>query len=212
MIYLEDDDPQVINAMLSFLYENNYEAPADVNRGAFHARVAAMADKYFIEALQQCAERNFNEEAGKPESFDAFPDAITAAYESGNEHMTKTVVEFTKGNHQRLFSKRTAPAGFRELLLEIPEYAAAVAEGLAEELRAADKELSSGVRVPKKTLRETTWFRCPDYACQDDNVVFSVPTRLVRNQHISCPFKCEKGYDRSSRWWAKYKTANPFSD
>lgn len=195
--------------MLSFLYEKEYEPPADVNPLAFHAHVAAIADKYFIQPLQRYTEYKFNEETKKSESLNAFPDAIVAAYESENEHMIKTVIEVTKSNHHRLFSKVSEPDGFREVLREIPEYAVAAAEALAEELRAADKELSAGVRIPKKKLNEMTWYRCPDYACEDDNVVFAVPTRL-RNQYISCPFKCEKGYDRNSRFWAKHKTTSPF--
>jgi hypothetical protein len=197
--------------MLSFLYEKQYQAPADVNLWTFHAQVAAIADKYFIEPLQHFAEHSFKQETEKSESSSGFAEAVTAAYDCGNQQMINTVVDFTKANHKRLFSKKNELPGFREALHDIPEYAATTAEVLAEQLAAKDKELNSGVRISKKTLKETTWYRCPDYNCKDEEVVFSVPTKLVRDRFISCPFDCEKGSDRTSRWWAKYKVASPYS-
>ena len=198
--------------MLSFLYEKQYETPTDVNLWTFHAQVAAIADKYFIEPLQHYAEHRFNQETEKSDSLSGFADAVAAAYDSDNQQMINTVVDFTLTNHKRLFSKKNGPVGFREALRDIPEYAARIAEVMAEQLAAKDKDLNSGVRISKKTLKETTWYRCPDDYCEDDEVIFSVPTKLARDRSfISCPCDCEKGRDRSVRWWGKHKIASPYS-
>lgn len=197
--------------MLLFLYEKRYDPPEGVNPWEFHANVAAIADKYFIQPLQHYTERKFNEQTERAETLNGFTDAIAAAYDSGNKHMIDTVIQFTKANSKRLFSGKNGPVGYREILHEIPEYAASTAEVLAEQLAAKDKELASGVRISKKELKEHTWFRCPDQSCDDDDVVFAVPAKFARDSYLSCPMDCDMGRERSSRWWNKYKIASPYS-
>ena len=196
--------------MLQFLYDADYDTASEFNPLVFHVYVAIIADKYFIKPLQDCAERKFDHEFKVSTTASKFPDAVVAVYDSGNEHMKRTVVGVTKSNYQPLFLK-TGSTTFKQLLLELPEYAAATAEALAEELATVDQELTAGVRISEKTLSDTTWYACPDADCRYKDAIFSVPTRLVCTRRISCPFGCTYSFERDSKWWAKHKIASPYS-
>jgi hypothetical protein len=197
--------------MLAFLYEAEYEPPPDINQWAFHAHIAAIADKYFIEPLEKYAENKFDHYHKNATALSEFPDAIVAAYDTENKSLRSMVIGVVKSNHPCLFSKRSECSAFKQVLRETPDFAAAVAEALAEQLGAASEKLSSGVVVSKKTMNSMKWYQCPSYACRDENTVFSLPARLRYSPCISCPLGCSDAHDRKSNWWAKYEVDNPLS-
>ncbi|KAK3711118.1 hypothetical protein LTR37_009905 [Vermiconidia calcicola] len=49
---LEQDEPEVLQALIDFFYKDTYEVPASPNNLSFHVRVAAMAVKYESGPLQ----------------------------------------------------------------------------------------------------------------------------------------------------------------
>ena len=193
--------------MLTFLYESEYDPPKDTNPWAFHAQVAAIADKYFIKPLQDLADYKFVKCAEEGPPVNHFSDTIAAVYDVGSDHLKEVLVNnITNSSPKRLLAKFKS---FKQDLREVPDFAADVAEGLAEELGVLKQDVAEGLLIPNGTMSHLKWYRCPKATCWDNDVVFCINRTAYSYALISCPYGCSR--DRSVGWWQKHAVEFPFA-
>jgi hypothetical protein len=125
--------------MLSFLYGSGYETPMHYNRWLFHADVATLADKYFISPLQNYADFICGKQFDEFPSFSHFADAISVAYDTGNEILKELLIAVATSRYQVLFAE-PVNAKLQQVLQETPEFGVDVAEHLEKKLAAAERE------------------------------------------------------------------------
>jgi len=88
-ITLEEDTPEVVDAMLRFMYHFNYDEGSFLQARSspmvFHAEVYGIADKYDIPFLATYAKEKFKEAISTGWDKEDFPQAILEAYSSTPE-------------------------------------------------------------------------------------------------------------------------------
>lgn len=85
-IVLDDEHPQLIEALLHYFYHFDYEAPASGNGElapiVFHVRMYAVADKYFVDPLKKLSAAKFEARALSDLSTPAFAEAVSLIYQT----------------------------------------------------------------------------------------------------------------------------------
>lgn len=130
VVALEQDDPATVHALLVFLYDHCYTAPAD---GAmlFHARMYAMAEFYQVPALKELAKRCFREEVDGEGGWadPSFALAVEVVFEStpeGDRGLRDLVVEAACRHFGELKERKE----FEEVAQRIGSFSFDVAEAL----------------------------------------------------------------------------------
>ncbi|KAG7007343.1 hypothetical protein G7Y79_00010g028440 [Physcia stellaris] len=80
-INLQEDDPDMVDNMLRFLYTSDYRDDANGDRPLLvNAKMYSLGDKYSIEALKELAEYKFSDALDAGWDIVSFPEVIDAVY------------------------------------------------------------------------------------------------------------------------------------
>lgn len=127
MIELKEDDVQVVEAMLHFLYRCDYDSSGNDQRPVspmlFNIKVYTAADKYDIPPLKSCARKKFDKVVDTCWDMDDFAHAITLIYSSTpptDRGLRDIVVDVAHEHLKELLKKDK----FFRVLEETPGFAA----------------------------------------------------------------------------------------
>ncbi|KAL9086303.1 MAG: hypothetical protein Q9165_007218 [Trypethelium subeluteriae] len=134
-IDLWEDDPDVVHAMLHYLYNFDYndrdiDQHGSVSRMPFNIRVFALVHKYDIEPLKIFARGRFKELTKCEPSGDGFSRAVKLLYEgtegtgTHEKNMRADLVKYAWMHYQELLDE---DPGFRTVLTNVTGFAADVA-------------------------------------------------------------------------------------
>ena len=130
-IELVGDEPEVVSAMISFLYQPEYNVPTVSNPLLFHAKICTIADKYFIPPLQSYAKQNFAKVARCGWATSAFSETIALLYEFANDRLKDIILNAAVDRTVALYEENTL-SYLQQAVLETPEFAADLAKSLAK--------------------------------------------------------------------------------
>ncbi|KAK5188259.1 hypothetical protein LTR47_011507 [Exophiala xenobiotica] len=124
-IDLMEDDPGAVEAMIRFMYENEYDSSGNsdgqVSPMLFDVRVYQVADKYGVRALKKMSKEKFGHATNICWGMDDFPHVITHVYSSsGCEELRETVARVSHEHIEIL----TAKDRFWRVLRETSGFAA----------------------------------------------------------------------------------------
>ncbi|KAF2232165.1 hypothetical protein EV356DRAFT_505564 [Viridothelium virens] len=137
-MYLWEDDPDVVHAMLHYLYNFDYNDKAVDEHGSvscmpFNIRVFCLAHKYDIEPLKIFARGRFKDLAAQSPAGDGFSRAVKLLYEgtvdtgAHEKKMRADLVEYAKAHYQALVNE---DSGFLNVFVDVlgfgADYAAAL--------------------------------------------------------------------------------------
>lgn len=137
---LPDDEPQTVDAMLSYLYKRNYNDQCAAIDGvavapmAVYVRVFTIADKNFIPELKERAASNFVSRVQDEWSDPAFAESISEIYLNGpaeDRTLRDIALYIVKGHAQELYENEQTYKPFHAVLGDISEFAADVSKVLA---------------------------------------------------------------------------------
>lgn len=201
MIDLHDDDSEIVDTMLYYMYHFDYRDDKDNGPDPLllHIRLFMLADKYIIEPLQTLATEKFNVRAHADWTTPSFALALTEIFSpcflASDAALFQHIVLETVKQHAKPLFNDPAHTAFRTAALQSPEFLMAYATDLTQQMG------------PKTTLpphEQMAWYRCPGYGCQRHRAVFGVDAKVPVRFHMNCPLRCEK--DRDLEWWRQYKT------
>jgi hypothetical protein len=176
VIDITDFDPDVVEAMITFMYYFNYEPVADTSAMIFHAKVYQIGDKYGIKALKICVTGKFRAAVESCWNTDDFPTAITLVYAttpSEDMGLRDSIVEITFKNFESLKSQ----TGFCKSLRKVSDFGFDLACFLYSKRRP-----------------ETRRFECPDcYRSSDLSSPNHSPSYCPR-----CGFKDNESYKHTT--------------
>lgn len=142
MIYLKDDDPRAIEAMIHFMYGFDYDSSGNdfgrVFPMLFNIKVYQVTDKYFVPQLKQRAKDKFRQIAIICWQMDDFPVAIAEAYQCTQKH-DRGLRELLVKISQDHIAELTENEKFSSVLQETIGFAAYLALSLSGE-RALTKD------------------------------------------------------------------------
>ncbi|OAP59879.1 hypothetical protein AYL99_04881 [Fonsecaea erecta] len=112
-IELKEDDPGAVEAMLRFMYENEYDSGEHswgrISPMLFHVRVHAVADKYGVAALKKLSKQKFDHATSVCWDMDDFPHVVADVYDNtlGCEELRDTVARASHEHIEALLIKDT---------------------------------------------------------------------------------------------------------
>ena len=200
-IHLPDDHPNIVDAMLNFLYHAEYNLPpasdGKYNTLIFHIQLYAVANKYMIEELKTVVQQKFLVAAEQLWNNTAFPDTIRDLYDypSGACHDLKdTVVDVTLDHAVALFNGDRF-SHFQKVMEQTPEFSATIAKKM---VNASVITTASGLGV-----KPVTWYKCPCHRCKANQAVFCLAQDVDPLQEFVCPSDQSRG--TPMRFWVQYK-------
>ncbi|KAM0229761.1 hypothetical protein ACHAPO_009835 [Fusarium lateritium] len=122
-IEIKDFEPDVVEAMLFFIYSFDYDAASDSSSMVFDAQVYQIADKYDIPALKTCSKEKFTSAITASWNTDDFPIAVSVVYSTTpleDRGLRDLVVDIAQKNIDTLVGRD----GFSELLRKTADFAA----------------------------------------------------------------------------------------
>jgi len=134
VIELEEDDAQLVNLMLTFLYTGDYEytSPEELNVTplTFHARMYTLADKYIVPPLIRAAEKKYEYALGNGPKLDDYFLSIPGAYTppASIGGLRTAVVQYARRILKKNIAQESVRGHLRGLLTEVPEYVFEVLE------------------------------------------------------------------------------------
>ncbi|KAK5674687.1 hypothetical protein LTS10_012688 [Elasticomyces elasticus] len=164
-----EDDPSVVQAMLSYLYTTEYsdeEQDQDMIPAIIlNIHLHVIADKYEIPGLEKLAASKFKKRAKKEWDTKSFADAATLIYTSvvDRDNQLKEVVMSVATEHADALSDPASPSGahFRRAVEAVPALGVAVWRKYVEHVKAEKSK-------PKR-------YRCPNPSCaismQEDKII-----------------------------------------
>lgn len=186
-ITLSDDDSDVIDVMLRYLYHFDYsdEIEGGIPPLLLNLHLFAIADKYFIEPLQKLATEKFNRRAYEHWASDAFAETLETLFESSFaegslETLRLIVLEVVKEHAKELFNN-DAYGRFQMATVSAPAF-------LFEYVKSITTEPST-----KSTVARTSnlvWYKCPGMQCQKHAAVFGIRNTVPNNFKFNCPLRC----------------------
>ncbi|KAF2085251.1 hypothetical protein K490DRAFT_67899 [Saccharata proteae CBS 121410] len=179
LIKLVDDDPCVVDAMLHFLYNNDYNGSGNqdgrVSPLLFNTLVYSIADKYDIRSLKQTSLEKFRKAVAVAWELDDFPHAVAEVYSTtpaSDRGLRDIVVHFSHRNVDHLMKKQP----FVKMVEDTAGFAG---------------DLVKKVLESEASIRH---YRCP--SCED---IWSTSTTFSEGFTYSCML-C--GKDRTGGEWA----------
>ena len=201
-INLPDDDPQVVGAMMHYLYNFDYSdygiAQSDVDAIVLDVRMFAIADKYSIKPLKQLAAKKFAQRCKDEWDTPAFADAVSEAYDTAPEmddSLERTIITTVKIHAKDIRRRASESSEFKlsKVMRSIPNLGA----GLF--FTRTDK--------PTREEEKMNWYQCPGTSCQGQAAFFCISKSVSPNAAISCPMRCYP--NQNGQWWNSYITTKP---
>jgi hypothetical protein len=167
-VKLESSEPEVVHALLQYLYSLEYEAPIaepEVAAMTFHAKMYAASDYFGVDSLKCTAKERFEKTATENWDSDEFVTAVQLVYGSTPSHdrsLRDTVAQLCSTHFQELMSKREH---FGELMSANGDLGKDMCEILAR--------------------RYNFWAGYRKFQCQGCNHIWADARPLIGNTH--CP-------------------------
>ena len=185
-IDLDDDDPQVVEAFIHYLYNFDYgeytNRQTDVVPIVLDVRMYAIAEKYFVAPLKKLAADKFETRAQTEWNTPSFADAAAEVYDSTADRsnpIKHTIINIVKKHSNELLNKSKGHAQFLKVLSATTDFGADVSVALA-------------TTIPAK------FYKCPN--CEH---LFSFSKTAPGE--FRCPFNCHSG---DEKFWDKYLVMN----
>ncbi|KAI7534374.1 hypothetical protein KC331_g12600 [Hortaea werneckii] len=125
-ITLEEDDPQVVDAMLHWFYEFDYGTSQDNKCPlVLDLRVHAAAEKYLLPNLKRLAATKFEQRAQTEWKSEGFANAVYEAYVSlleSDSGLKQKIVQIVNEHRSDLFHPVQGSETFKNMAFEIPEF------------------------------------------------------------------------------------------
>lgn len=126
MYEIKDSSYSHVSEMVNFMYTGSYDAPAEDPTAAgnanssvlFHARMAALAEKYLIPSLQNLALSSFKISVDSCKDWAGLLRAIPEVYDTGAEESSQ-VREILVSRFQSDFLPHFREVGMEDLLVEV---------------------------------------------------------------------------------------------
>ncbi|KAI7257543.1 hypothetical protein KC343_g6462 [Hortaea werneckii] len=179
-ITLKEDDPQVIDALLHWLYNFEYD---EYGLSQDHqcpmvldVRVYAAADKYFVPNLKRLAVEKFEKHTKAGWKSDGFANAIPEAYvvvPESDRTLKNIIIDVASAHKAALFHPSKGSEVFKRLTAELPEFG---------------KDLLVASNI---TWIEGEWvkYRCPgcgmDWAMPESKTDFTCPRYCIGKRNPS---------------------------
>ncbi|KAK3684450.1 hypothetical protein LTR37_020258 [Vermiconidia calcicola] len=202
---LDDDDAQVVEAMLRYLYTGNYgdagNNASDIPSIVLDVRMYIVADKYFIKSLESAAAIKFSERCSKEWSSPAFAQAVAEVYGSDleSEALKAPAVEAIKVNADDLLNQPTRYEDFRKVLRHNGALGEAVSSALTSNINELRAEQLRRSKQDKELRREA---RCT-FKCPRCDAVFTLDVPLGQPCSFNCPREHMSKQDFA--WWSTYR-------
>ena len=152
MIHLTDDFPEVVHAMLYFLYHGHYSCPrlAVCSDASIDVKMYEAADYYAIPALAQFAVSKLTSRVATIWTKEEFADIVEEVFEQDlkSDALRDAVVEVAVKHASVLFQQGHCKR-FRDVANTCPKFAAKVATKLSD------------LKGPEKADYIKLWIRCP---------------------------------------------------
>lgn len=169
-IHLDDNDPEVVDAFIHYLY--NFDYSDGFSAIVLDVRVYVIADKYFVAPLKDLAARKFEEGAKAWRNTRAFADAVAEVYQSTaagkSNPLKKAIIKVVKKHAKELLDAAKGHGYFLEVLGETAEFGKDVSMALAPPIAGG-------------------WFKCPNcatiFAVQEDLSKFTCPNNCYALAH-----------------------------
>ncbi|KAI7467862.1 hypothetical protein D0860_01894 [Hortaea werneckii] len=182
------DDPQVVDALLHWLYNFDYGDYGNLQDHCcpivLDVRVYAAADKYLLPNLKRLAAEKFEKHAKAEGESDGFVKAIQEAYDvvlESDRTLKKIIIDVASKHKLALLHPSKGSEFFKRLTAELPEFG---------------KDLLVASNI---TWIEPDWVK---YRCPGCNMHWAMPEQT---EDFACPRSCHYKHDAS--WWALYKEA-----
>lgn len=187
---MHGDDPDIVRPVLEYLYTGRY---SNDSSAIDNVRVFVLAEKYCIDSLLSVAAYQFALVAYKSWATDGFADAIFEVYTSTNDVsnlLRNGIIDTVMMHCEDFFNPRDCPLQFKRALVELPGFAAEVAQALAEDV---EQERNIGI------------YRCPKKQC---NGTFRSKMKPGQKADWWCP-QCDGEWVRTFADWQIFR--NPFT-
>jgi hypothetical protein len=134
VINLEEDDPLMVNLMLTFLYTSDYDYSSLEQPNSMplmlHTNIYILADKYQIPTLMRLAENKYKRVLStKPNLEDYFlsiPQVYILPTSAGQ--LRAITVQYARQFLRKIFAKENVRERLQQLIIEVPEYGFEVLE------------------------------------------------------------------------------------
>ncbi|KXT07780.1 hypothetical protein AC579_4303 [Pseudocercospora musae] len=178
-----DDDPQVIEAMLYYLYNFDYgdfsNSPEHVSAIVMDVKMFIIADKYNIKTLMDLAAEKFEVRCREQWREAGFADAIKEVYTAVPGHddrLKRTIIDIVQENAVQLFDgNNEVSPNFARTARELAEFSA---------------DMSKILAIEGTGSMQT-------YKCPSGGEVFYMSTPTPKN--FGCPSGCYGSQTQS--WW-----------
>ncbi|KAI7332539.1 hypothetical protein KC315_g4610 [Hortaea werneckii] len=125
-ITLEEDDPQVVDAMLHWFYEFDYGTSQDNKCPlVLDLRVHAAAEKFLLPNLKRLAATKFEQRAQTEWNSQGFANAVYEVYMNLLENdsgLKQKIVQIVNEHRSELFHPINGSEAFKDMAVEIPEF------------------------------------------------------------------------------------------
>ncbi|KAF7189558.1 hypothetical protein HII31_09198 [Pseudocercospora fuligena] len=178
-----DDDPQVIEAMLYYMYKLDYgdfsNSPEHVSAIVMDVKMFTIADKYNIKTLMDLAAEKFEVRCKEQWRKAGFADAIKEVYTAAPNHddrLKRTIVDTVREHAVELFDNHGDVSGdFEHTARDVAEFGVDLSKSLATE----------GMRGMRT------------YKCPSNGEIFRMSTPTPKT--FACPKGCYSAQAES--WW-----------
>ncbi|KAK5704553.1 hypothetical protein LTR17_021787 [Elasticomyces elasticus] len=192
VVELHDDDPEVVDKMIDFIYNNSYDdIIAGVSPVLFNVRMIAIAEKYGVDHLARLAICKLDYHLATAWATEGFADAIEEAYSTLmdiNHKLRDTLLDWVMVQADYLFDvTRKEHAYFQAMAAGTPMFTAEVAARFAK---------AQGIR------RRITTYKCPGSMCP---VTLKIKIKMGQCASWYCS-QCAWDGTLSYLKWLKYRT------
>ncbi|KAK5170364.1 uncharacterized protein LTR77_004951 [Saxophila tyrrhenica] len=196
VVTLKEDDPNVVEVMLHFMYHFDYE---DEGHGGLaplmlNAYLFVMADKYQVDGLKALAKDKFLKRTTSQWNTSSFAEVISVAY-SLDDRVTGVLRQILAGtvrDHAKDLFRKQEFFEFREAALKHPQL-----------LLDHSKSTAVNADEPNRNPANMDWYKCPGNYCKEYSAIFAISQHVPDTFRISCPLRCT--YNKNKPFWDAYK-------
>ena len=184
-VLLKDDDANLVDAMVHFFYNFDYPESDEEQTGippiVQDVRMYAIADKYFVRALQKVAQQKFEARIAKEWDTPAFAQAVGEAYAAipGEDDALKRIIVLAVFKHRgSLLDKAKSHDEFIKMLRATPD-------------------LGTDLCIAQSPIR---------FQCSSCEIIFSVCAIELDWTHDASPWlRCNCYGPMVLEWWRGHK-------
>lgn len=124
-IELKEDDPGAVEAMIRFMYQNDYDSSGDsetrISPMHFDVSVYRVADKYGVTALKLLSKEKFDNATSKCWDMDDFPSVVADVYNTIECDELRDTVAHVSHKHVSIYLGRPSLGTFLRRQMALPQ-------------------------------------------------------------------------------------------